>query len=167
MNKHEPYPVVDYAWYWRSEEYGNDIDIRNRLIFGKTRSKAKYEFYLKLREQELVENFKEFITTFTFWRAPMEDWLQLPHAPILDMLTTSQRDILLHACGLMNLGYRNYYFTFTNCPDCKTLIDIGLFKKGEVTNNYCYYWVTELGEQVVRTTEPTRRKHIGKINEQK
>jgi hypothetical protein len=85
-----------------------------------------------------------------------------PHA-IVGELTQRQIELMLHTSGLSDsyYSYRNYYYITSG--DSSELDDLVLkqLMTPEKTNNGTYYYLTTLGFEVIRSTKPIQRQHIG------
>lgn len=139
--------VVERAWYWLSDEH-KEFDPSDRVCHGETLSKAKYALYKELNDIGWCDSFRELLS-FKFRRFPVSDKVRIPREPILDMLTSNQRDILFHANGNngRTVGYRDYYYANSDCHDCNVLVASGLMRKGKKFGDHSYFILTNDGKR--------------------
>tara|TARA_B110001454_G_scaffold54930_2_gene53697 strand:- start:1247 stop:2026 length:780 start_codon:yes stop_codon:yes gene_type:complete len=148
MSKNKHLTIVEKAWQYTDRE--SDYPNKHGITRGTTLGKAKYSLFLELSDTGWLDSFMDIFNDFSFRRAPEEDNVRMPAAPVLEKLTKEQRHIIGHANGNSDRepGWRDYYCTSDGDQDCEHLVELGLMKHGRIldtANTSRYYLLTEEG----------------------
>lgn len=132
--------------------------IHSMVIYAETSGKAKLQYLHYLEEVD-----KTFIDVKARRRKGM-DLVSRPQHPMLDSISQEQQRKMLHAVGyderrVESVGYRNY-FQCKSDDDWDALVLLGLAEKTQSTTGMPYYFLTDLGREVIWSRIPIQRNQL-------